>query len=90
MAEYPIRHILATKITRLLRPRLPLDTSLDATVSSTLNNVSAPSPTLCANDLADESSSFEDMLTFPTRFGYFFPYFVGRCMWDRDSRECSA
>ena len=67
--DYPIKHILSTKIIRLIRPDFVFD---DFSIPATLNTLSPFSDILCSNDIAEESSTFDDMLIFPTKFGYSF------------------
>lgn len=69
--EYQFIHIVSPKITRLLRPKLALDTNINnSLVVSTFDSTSDDPDTLCTNDIGENCSTFDDMLTFPTKFGY--------------------
>jgi len=68
--EYPFTHLVSTRITRLLRPKInmsSLEHSLVPTIDENLTKES--DEILCSNDLAENCTGYENMLIFPTKFG---------------------
>lgn len=62
-----MKYMVSVKITRLIRPSLALNKDIQHTLVPTIAASAGEVP--CANDLSELSSSFDDMLSFPTEFG---------------------
>lgn len=71
MMEYKFNQLVATKITRLLRPFIAFTGDIsDSLISPTDKILSQESDELtCVNDIAEKASEHDNMLLFNTKFG---------------------
>lgn len=77
--EYNFTPLIGLRITRLTRPQaaLSIPQSIDCSIIPNISEITAPcisdadtEESLCMNDLEDHGWSFDNMLLFPTKFGY--------------------
>ncbi len=72
--EYPFSHLVSTKITRLLRPKLSLSSNPEhSIIPSTAETLTqSTDETTSYNDVGEPYAGFDNMFLFPTKFGYGF------------------